>query len=118
MLEEIRNIKTEKKDLKSFGTTIGIVLLAISGFLFFKDKESYQIFIYIAGTLIGLGLVLPLSLKPIYLIWMVFAIILGWFMTRIILSLLFYLVISPIGLIARIFGKDFLRLIKTNQDND
>ena len=36
---------------------------------------------------------------------MVFAVILGWFMTRLILAMLFYLVITPIGLITRILGK-------------
>ena len=39
---------------------------------------------------------------------MTFAVILGWFMTRLILSILFYIIITPIGLIARIIGKDFL----------
>ena len=43
---------------------------------------------------------------------MSFAVIIGWFMTRIILSLLFYLIITPIGLLAKIFTKDFLDLKK------
>ena len=43
---------------------------------------------------------------------MSFAIILGWFMTRFILSLLFYLIVTPIGLITRVLGKDFLELKK------
>ena len=41
---------------------------------------------------------------------MIVGIILGWFMTRVILSLLFYLVFTPIGLILRFFGKQFLEL--------
>ena len=53
---------------------------------------------------------LPFVLKPIYWIWMIFATILGWIMTRIILSLLFYVIITPIGLILRMFGKQFLEL--------
>ena len=43
---------------------------------------------------------------------MVFAVVLGWFMTRVILSLLFYVIITPIGLVLRIFGKDFLEIKK------
>ena len=43
---------------------------------------------------------------------MTFAVVLGWFMTRVILSLLFYVIITPIGLVLRIFGKDFLELKK------
>ena len=117
MFEEIRNIKTQKKDLRSFGVTIGTILLVIGGFLFFKENEYYQIFIYISGAFIGFGLLAPIILKPIYMAWMFFAVILGWIMTRIILSVLFYLVITPIGLISRLFGKNFLELKKSNQDS-
>ena len=112
MFDEIKHIKTGKTDLRSFGVTIGIILLLIAGFLFYKDKELFQIFLYIAGTFIGFGLIIPIILKPIYIVWMVFAVFLGWFMTRVILSLLFYVIITPIGLIMRTFGKDFLDVKK------
>ena len=112
MFEEIKNIKTGKKDLRSFGVTIGIIILIISGFLFYRENESSQLFIYIGASFIGLGLIIPIMLKPIYLLWMTFSVILGWFMTRLILSLLFYLVITPIGLVLRIAGKDLLELKK------
>ena len=110
MFEEIKSIKTGKKDLRSFGVTIGIILLIIAGYLFHRDNTLFQAFIYLASSFIGFGLILPNFLKPLYLLWMIFAIILGWFMTRIILSLLFYLVLTPIGLTLRILGKDLLNL--------
>ena len=112
MLEEIKHIKTGKKDLRSFGVIIGIIFLLVAGFLFYREKESFQIFLYIAGAFIGFGLIIPIILKPIYIVWMTFAVILGWFMTRVILSLLFYVIITPIGVVLRIFGKDFLELKK------
>tara|TARA_B100000886_G_C20395550_1_gene480213 strand:+ start:1021 stop:1434 length:414 start_codon:yes stop_codon:yes gene_type:complete len=112
MFEEIKSIKTGKKDLLSFGVTIGIILLIIAGYLFHRDNASFQTLIYVASSFIGLGLILPNFLKPLYLLWMIFAIILGWFMTRIILSLLFYLILTPIGLTLRILGKELLNLKK------
>ena len=112
MFDEIKHIKTGKEDLRSFRVTIGIILLLVAGFLFYREKESFQTFLYIAGVFIGLALILPSMLKPIYILWMTFAVILGWFMTRVILSLLFYVIITPIGLVLRIFGKDFLELKK------
>ncbi len=115
MLEEISRISTTKKDIKSFGITIGIILCLIAFFLFYKEIEYYYIFIYVALVLIGSGLIIPNVLKPIYYIWMVFANILGWIMTRLILSLLFYLIISPIGFFSKIFGKRFLRIKITDQ---
>ena len=59
---------------------------------------------------------MPVILKPLFFVWMVFAAILGWVMTRIILSLLFYFIVSPIGIILKLFNKDFLNL--NNQRND
>ena len=112
MFDEIRHIKTDKKDLRSFGVMIGIIFLLIAGFLFYKEKESFQIFLYVAGAFIGFGLIIPIILKPIYIVWMTFAVVLGWFMTRFILSLLFYVIITPIGVVLRIFGKDFLEIKK------
>ena len=110
MFEEIKNIKTGKKDIRSFGITFGIIFLIIAGFLYYQEKDSFQLFIYIAGSFISLGFLIPIILKPIYLVWMIFAVILGWFMTRVILNLLFYIIITPIGLFLRIIGKDLLDL--------
>ena len=111
MLEELKNIKSEKSDLRKFGITIGIILVMIAGFLFWKEKESFQIFLTVGAIFCALGLAKPIILKPIYFIWMVFAVAIGWIMTRVILSLLFYLVMTPIGLIARLFRKRFLELM-------
>ena len=110
MLEEIKNIKSEKSDLRNFGIIISIILLIISGFLFWKEKESFQIFLAIGITLFLTAIAIPFVLKPVYWIWMIFAVILGWFMTRVILSLLFYLIFTPIGLALRLFGKQFIEL--------
>ena len=110
MFEEIKNIKSEKSDLRKFGITVGIILLIISGFLFWKEKESFQIFLAIGITLFLTAIAISAVLKPVYWIWMIFAVILGWFMTRLILSLLFYVIFTPIGLTLRFFGKQFLEL--------
>lgn len=108
--EEINNIKESKKDLRKFGITVGIALLIASLLLFWSDKSSYIYFLIAGAFLIFMGLSYPDILKPLNKVWMALAIILGWFMSRIILSILFYLVLTPIGLIAKIFGKRFLNL--------
>ena len=110
MLEEIKNIKSEKSDLRNFGYIIGIVLLIISGFLFWIEKESFHLFLAIVITLFLTSVAIPAVRNPVYWIWMIFAVILGWFMTRLILSLLFYVVFTSIGLTLRFFGKQFLEL--------
>ena len=110
MLKEIKNIKSERRDLRNFGFIIGIIFLIIGGFLFWKEKEVFQIFIAISIIFILTAFTLQSVLKPVYWIWMIFGIILSWFMTLIILSLLFYVVVTSIGLTLRLFGKQFLEL--------
>ena len=114
MFEEIKNIKTTNKDIRSFGITIGIILFIISSLLFYYDKSSYQMIAYVGGGFIGLGIIIPILLKPIYILWMTFAVILGWVMTRVILSIVFYFIMTPIGLLTRLLGEDFLALKKSN----
>lgn len=50
------------------------------------------------------GLLKPDYLQPLYWLWMRFSHLLGWINTRIILALLFYLVLTPVGLVARMVG--------------
>lgn len=47
-------------------------------------------------------------IKPVYIVWMRFAFILGWINTRIILVILFYLIFTPVGLFMRLFRIDLL----------
>tara|TARA_Y100000310_G_C20491684_1_gene719561 strand:+ start:457 stop:870 length:414 start_codon:yes stop_codon:yes gene_type:complete len=110
MIEEIKNIKLEKGDMRKFGITVGIILLMISALIFWKEKESFKYFFGVGILLLLSGIWIPFYLKKLYWLWMVLATILGWIMTRLILSLLFYLIITPMGLILRLFGKQFVEL--------
>ena len=56
------------------------------------------------------GAVLPRTLKWIYIVWMSLAIVLGFIVSGILLTFFFFVVITPIGWVARIFGNDFLSL--------
>jgi len=47
-------------------------------------------------------------LRPIYVGWMTFAFALGWINTRIILGLFYYVIMTPTGVLMRVFGKDLL----------
>ena len=117
MVEEIKNIPNSNRDIRSFGITMGIILFIISGLLIYYNKEIYQIIGIIALTFVGLGLIIPVVLKPLYFVWMTFATILGWVMTRVILSLVFYLIITPIGLLTKLLGEDFLALKRVESDS-
>jgi len=106
--EEIKNIKSGKNELRKFGITVGIAVGMLGGLLFWKHKDYYYYFLVISFVLIFLGISIPVALKPLQKAWMAIAVIMGWFMTRVILSILFSLVFTTIGILARLFGKDFL----------
>lgn len=106
--EDIKNIKSTTKELKQFGIYVGMVLAAISVVMIYYSNSKYPYFLIIGISLIVLGIILPKTLKPIYKPWMILALVIGWFSSRIILTILFFFVLTPIGLIAKLVGKDFL----------
>ena len=117
MLEEIKNIKSEKNDIRNFGLIIGAVLIAIVMLLFWKEKQSYDILMIVGVGLCVTSLILPVILKPFYFAWMTFGVIMGWIMTRLILSLVFYGIITPIGLFSRLVNKEFLNIKLNKTEN-
>ncbi|MHA2039085.1 MAG: SxtJ family membrane protein [Promethearchaeota archaeon] len=108
LLEEIKNIKSEKRDLRNFGITFGVILGILAGALWWKGKDTYTIFAILSLAFFFFGLALPALLRPLQKVWMMFAVVLGWFMTRLILSILFYVVFTFIGGGSRLFGKKFI----------
>lgn len=110
MIDEIKNIKNETRDSRKFGITVGLLLVVLAGYFFWKGEGTFEIVLFLGLALGLLGLVMPVVLKPVNWLWMVLAVILGWIMTRVILSLMYYVVITPIATISRLSGKDFLHL--------
>jgi polyferredoxin len=108
--EEIKNIKESNKDLRKFGITVGAAFIIIAAFLFWKQSDIYFYF-GIAGLFLFLaGLISPVILKPVNKAWMVLAILMGWLMTRVILTILFFVILTPISFLSKLFRKDFLNL--------
>ena len=108
LLNEIKSIKGTKPELRKFGLTIGIFLLLIAGFLFWKQRPSFPFFAYVGGGFALLGLIAPILLKPIYKVWMSFAVVMGFIMTRVILTVLYFGMFTPIALLTKLLGKDLL----------
>jgi hypothetical protein len=109
LLKEIQEIKSNTKELREFGIVLGIAF-ALLALLFFKKGLDYSWLAALSVFFFFFGLVLSGFLKPVHKIWMGISLVLGWIMTRVILTLLFFLVVTPIGLLAKLFGKEFLEL--------
>ncbi len=108
ILEEIKKIESSPKKLREFGLVVGGVLCALGILLWWRGRGSWPYFLAPGTLLVITGAIIPVILKPLQKAWMTLAILMGWVMTRVLLSTLFYLAITPIGLILRLTGKDLL----------
>ena len=107
-INAMEKLNTDKKSLKKFGVTMGIAFLVIALIVFARYKEWSAFWLTLSGIFLSLGVIRPQVLKPVYIVWMRLAFVLAWINTRLILSIIFYLVITPIGLVIRLLGKDLL----------
>lgn len=108
--QEIKNIDVSPKALRSFGWMVGGVLLALAAVIWWRSDgdltTAVQVLGGIGAVLVVLGLIVPLVLRPVYRVWMALALVLGFVMTHVLMTIIYYLLITPIGLLLRVFGKD------------
>ncbi len=97
---------------KSFGIVFFVVLLIVAIYpLFFEGNFRVWSFIVSLVFLI-LGLTNSKFLTPLKILWFKFGLLLGKIVSPIILGIVFFLVVTPTGLIMRAFKKDLLNLKK------
>lgn len=99
----------DNKGLRKFGITTGAIVVILFAIFFpwIFDAEAMPVWPWIVAGLLWLpALFIPGSLQPVYATWMRIGHAIGWVNTRIILGLVFYVLVLPMGLIMRIFGKD------------
>jgi len=99
-----------RKELRQFGLLVGAVFTVIGLWPFVFRGEPVRLWaIGIGGLLIAFGGILPQLLAPVHKGRMWVGHILGWINTRILLSIVFYALLTPIGLVFRLMGKDTMR---------
>ena len=100
------------KDLRQFGLIVGGVFSVIGLWPAVVRNESPRFWsLALGGTLVVLGLAVPQSLKYIHYGWMKIGHVLGTINTRIILGVIYYGLITPIGVIRRLMWKDSMHRI-------
>ena len=99
------------RELRHFGFTTGIILVVLFGMLLpWLLEHRFPLWPWIIAAALWIPAALtPGWLRPIYKGWMKFGHVVGLINTRIILALMFYLMILPLGFIMRIMGKDPMR---------
>ena len=99
-----------RQQLRSFGLLVGGIF-GLIGLLpvVWRHQSPRTWAVTLAVLLIAPALVAPGILGPAYRLWMKLAEVLAWINTRILLGVVFYLVVTPIGLIMRLLGRDPMR---------
>ncbi len=101
----------DRRELRSFGLMFGGIVAVLFGLLLpWLFSHAYPRWPWIvAGVLGGTGLLVPMLLSPVYRVWMAFGMVMGAINTRLILGLFFYAIVTPFGLVMRLFGWDPMR---------
>ena len=99
---------------KSFGIVFFVVFLLIS-FYPLLNNESIRIWSLVFSFIfLVLGILNSNILTPLNKLWYKFGVLLGKIISPIIMGIIFFLVVTPIGLLMRLLGKDILNLKYSN----
>jgi hypothetical protein len=106
-----------RKEWRKFGIGLSIVLAILTILRLIFSAELSLYLIIPSFPVLGFALFLPVVLKPLFVVMSYVGFVMSWVITRIAMTILFYLVFTPIGFIGRLFGKRFLDL-KFIKDED
>lgn len=96
---------------------VGGVLLAIAAWNLYRGRTTVVALLGSLGVALMLaGLLLPPVARAFHVFWMRLAAVLGYVNSRILLSLMYYLVFTPYGLVSRLVGRDPLRRRSRKQE--
>jgi fatty acid desaturase len=101
----IENGAPARKTLVTFGITMAAAFGVVAMLrVWRRGTDEIAIAVFVVAALFAVLTLAPPLLTPIYRVWMRLAEALGWLNTRVLLILIFYLVVTPLGLIMRLFG--------------
>ena len=101
---------------RNFGIVFAIVFFIISIWPLLKEGDIRYWSLIISFIFFVLALVNSKILTPLNKIWMKFGVLLGKIISPIVMGFIFFFVVTPTGIIMRVFGKDLLNLKKNNQN--
>ena len=110
------NKKIKLSSNRSFGIVFFIVFIVISLWPLQHDENIRIWSLIVSLIFLILGILNSNLLKPFNKIWFKFGMFLGKIVSPIVMSLIYFLVVTPTGFIMRFLGKDLLKL-KKNKNN-
>lgn len=102
---------------RSFGIVFFVVFLIIALWPLLNSENVRTWSLVISMIFFFLGIFNSKLLTPLNKLWMKFGLLLGKIVSPVVMTIIFFGVVTPTGLIMRIFGKDILKLNKNNNDS-
>ena len=110
ILDELRHLDVSAPALRRFGRTVGLVFLLLGGVVLWRRGGALTplpvTLLGVGAVLVLLGLAAPVALRGVYRTWMLVAFALGFVMTRVLLTVVFFGLVTPLGLVRRALGHD------------
>lgn len=99
-------IGESEKEVRTTWIGFAVIFGVVAGLLWYKERGTWP---WLAGTSLFFALfaaTAPMALLPLYRLWVKLAGFLAWFNTRLLLGLVYFAVLTPMGLLMRAAGKD------------
>ena len=102
------NLNPSKKDLRVFSLASLAFLAFVAWIVWHKTGSlAAALVLVLAGCAIGLaGFAAPRVVRPLFIVLMVVNYPIGWLVSHVMMGLIFYLVVTPLGVIMRLLGRD------------
>lgn len=98
------------RELRRFGLVMTIPLTVLGGLMVWRGRGAGPYLLVVGGAFLLTALLAPRALGPVERVWMRFAERVSVVSTFVILTLSYFLVITPFGLVLRAMGKDLLQM--------
>lgn len=103
-------IGESKREVRTTWIGFTVIFAVFGSILLYKGRDTYVYFYGASAFFAAFAAVAPMALLPLYRLWVKFATALAWVNTRLLLGLVFFAVVTPVGLFMRLLGKDPLKL--------
>lgn len=102
------NWNPPKRELRQFGLLCLVIFGGMAAWAYFHDGSRLAMGLLAFASIAGgtLGVLAPQALRPIFVGWMVAAFPIGWTISHLLLGIIYFGILTPIGFVMRVAGYD------------
>lgn len=102
------NLNPSRKELKLFAVLQIVFFAIVAGFVYRRtgSTTAAAVIVAVAAVVGGIGFFATPFMRLIYVAWLLAVYPIGWTISHVLMTLIFFLVVTPLGLLMRLFGRD------------